>query len=66
MILGLSLLACKNPCVNFYEQAKEAKAVLLRSIEYAASTTGEENSLNGAVFWKSFDLPDYVVYIACT
>jgi hypothetical protein len=50
MILGLSLLACKNLCVNFYEQAKEAKAVLLRSVEYAASTTGEENSLNGAVF----------------
>ena len=50
IILGLSLLARKNPCVIFSEQAKEAKAVLFCSVEYAVSTTAEGNSLNEAAF----------------
>ena len=50
IILGLSLLARKNPCVIFSEQAKEAKATLFRSVEYAVSTTAKGNSLNEAAF----------------
>ena len=48
IILGLSPLVRKNPCGNFYEQAKESKAVLFRSVEYAVSNTAEGNSLNEA------------------
>ena len=66
IIPGLSLLARKNPCVIFSEQAKEAKATLFPSVEYAVSTTSEGKSLNEAAFWKSFDLSDNVVYISLT
>ena len=50
IILGLSPIVRKNPCVIFSEQAKEAKVTLIRSVAYAVSTTTEGNSLNEAAF----------------